>query len=166
MKIYTKVILIMALLLGATTLPAQNVKNMTEPEKQEMYQQKVREKLALDYSMPDYSIKKIDAKVMGSRLAKILESLCANYHQPHYLGMLNVIQSSQVDGLNYGRVKNIKLENVTKKDNEITICFNTTLESNSLNLKNSQLLFRFVDGVSEDTVTNDFYCSLCRYIKE
>lgn len=166
MKIFTKVILIMALLLGATTLPAQSLKNMTKAEKQEMYQQKVREKLALDYSMPDYSIKKIDAKVMGERLTKILESLCANYNQPHYLGMLSVIQSSQVDGLNYGRIKSMKLENVTKKGNELTINFITTLESNNLNLKKSQLLFCFVDGVSEDTVTNDFYCSLCRYIKE
>jgi hypothetical protein len=116
--------------------------------------------------MPDYSTKKIDAKVMGAHLANILESLCANYNQPVYLGSLSVIQSSQVEGLNYGRIKSMKLENVTKTGTELTIRFNTTLEPNNLNLKKSQLLFHFVDGVSEDVATNDFFCTLCRYIKE
>lgn len=98
--------------------------------------------------------------------AKILESLCANYNQPVYLGSLSVIQSNQVNGLNYGRVKSMKLGNVTKTDNELTIRFITTLEPNNLNLKRFQLVFHFVDGVSEDIATNDFFCTLCRYLKE
>ena len=116
--------------------------------------------------MPDYSTKKIDAKVMGERLAKILESLCANYNQPQYLGSLSVMQSNQIDGLNYGRIKSMKLANVTKIGDDLPIRYNTTLEPNNLNLKKSQLIFRFVDGVSEDPATNDFFCVLCRYIKE
>lgn len=80
--------------------------------------------------------------------------------------MLSAMQSSQVEGLNYGRIKSMKLENVTKPGNEFTIRFNTTLEPNNLNLKKTQLLFHFVDGVSEDTATNNFFCTLCRYIKE
>lgn len=126
----------------------------------------VRMTLALDYSMPDYSINKIDEKVMGARLAKILKTIAHNYTQPHYLGLLSIIQSSQVEGLNYGRIKSVKLENVTKTSNELTIRFKTTLEANNLNLKKSQLMFHFVDGVSEDIVINDFFCTLCRYIKE
>ena len=82
------------------------------------------------------------------------------------LGSLSVIQGCQVEGLNYGRIKNMKLENVTKTGNELTICFNTFLEPNSLNLKKSQLFFHFVDDVSKDPATNDFFCVLCRYIKE
>ena len=127
---------------------------------------KYREAIGLDCSMPDYTTSKIDAKVMGPRLAKILESLCANYTQPNYLGLLSVIQSSQVEGLHYGRIKSMKLENATKQGSELTIRFNTDLEPNRLNLKKSQLVFHFVDGVSEDTATNDFFCMLCRYIKE
>lgn len=103
---------------------------------------------------------------MGPRLVKILESLRANYTHPQYLASLSVIQCSQVEGLNYGRIKSMKLENVTKTGNDLTIRFNTTLEPNNLNLKKSQLLFHFVDGVSEDSATNDFFCTLCRYIKE
>ncbi len=89
-------------------------------------------------------------------MANILESLCANYNQPVYLGSLSVLQSSQVEGLNYGRIKSMKLTNVTKTGNELTIRFNTTLEPNNLNLKKSQLVFHFVDGVSEDMATNSF----------
>lgn len=141
---------------------AQRVTTTSDAERKEI----AKKTLALDYSMPDYSIKKIDARVMGAHLANILESLCANYNQPVYLGSLSVIQSNQIDGLNYGRVKSMKLENVTKTGNELTIRFKTTLEPNNLNLKKSQLLFHFVDGVSEDIATNDFFCTLCRYLKE
>lgn len=106
----TKIILTILLLLVTFVVSAQRVTTINDAEKKEL----AKKMLALDYSMPDYSIKKIDAKVMGPRLANILESLCANYNQPVYLGSLSVIQSSQVEGLNYGRIKSMKLENVTK----------------------------------------------------
>ena len=150
------------LLMTTVMLSAQRVTTTSEAERNEI----AKKTLALDYSMPDYSIKKIDAKVMGAHLANILESLCANYKQPQYLGSLSAIQSNQVEGLNYGRVKSMKLENVTKTGNELTIRFNTTLEPNNLNLKKSQLIFHFIGGASEDVATNDFFCTLCRYIKE
>lgn len=132
----------MLLLMTTVMVSAQRVTTTSEAERKEI----AKKTLALDYSMPDYSIKKIDAKVIGSHLANILESLCANYKQPQYLGSLSVIQSSQVEGLNYGRIKSMKLVNVTKTGNDLTIRYNTTLEPNNLNLKKSQLVFRFVNG--------------------
>ncbi len=54
-------------------------------ESQELYNAKVRESLALDYSMPDYSVRKIDVKVMGPRLASILTTLNEVYKQETYL---------------------------------------------------------------------------------
>ena len=96
----------------------------------------MREKLQLDYSMADYSTSKIDAKVMGPRLAKILETLCENYQQYMNLSALSVIQSSQVDGLSYGRIKTMKLDKVTKQGNEVVVHFATILDSNNFNLKN------------------------------
>lgn len=158
----TKILLTILILMATVMVSAQRVTTSSEAERKEI----AKKTLALDYSMPDYSTKKIDASVMGLHLAKILETLCANYTQPNYIGSLSVIQSSQVEGLNYGRIKSMKLENVTKTGNELTIHYNISLEPNNLNLKKSQLVFRFVDGVSEDTATNDFFCVLCRYIKE
>ncbi len=128
--------------------------------------EEIRERLALDYTMPDYSTTKIDSMVMGPRLAKILEYILDNYRQHIYLGKLSMIQCSQVDSLRYGRVKTLKLANVTKKDNELTISFDTMLEPNALNLKKSQLIFHFVDGVSDDILTNEFMYSIMSYIKE
>ncbi len=159
-----KHLLLLILLFGGTTIAFAQAD--TELNKQEQYKAEVREKLQLDYSVPDYSISKIDAKVMGPRLAKILETLCENYRQYMNLSALSVIQSSQVEGLSYGRIKTMKLNNVTKKDNEFIIRFNTKLESNNLNLKKSQIVFRFNEGVSEDVSTNDFFLNICRYIKE
>lgn len=166
-----KIILTLMLVLS-TTLSAQSHQSSHGTQPSAFSPQpsdrmaKYREAIGLDYSMPDYSVKKIDANVMGPRLAKILESLCANYTQHRHLNSLSLIQSKQVEGLNYGRIKTMKLEDVTKTGNELTIRFNTILEPNNLNLKKSQLIFHFIDGVSEDTATNDFFCTLCRYIKE
>lgn len=150
------------LLMVTVMVSAQKVTTSSDAERREI----AKKTVALDYSMPDYSVKKIDANVMGPRLAKILESLCANYTQHRHLNSLSLIQSKQVEGLNYGRIKTMKLEDVTKTGNELTIRFNTILEPNNLNLKKSQLVFHFIDGVSEDMATNDFFCSLCRYLKE
>ena len=150
------------LLIGTINISAQNA----EISKQEQYKREVREKLQLEYSMADYSTSTIDAKVMGSRLAKILETLCENYQQHTNLSALSVIQSSQVEGLSYGRIKKMKLDEVTKHGNEIIIRFNTKLESNNLNLKKSQIVFRFKEGVSDEISTNDFFSHICRYIKE
>lgn len=158
-----KTLIIIFLLMGVVTISAQT---NAEMNKQEKYKAEVREKLQLDYFLPDYSTSRIDVKVMGPRLAKILETICENYQQCMNLSALSVIQSSQVEGLNYGRIKKMKLDNVLKQGSEIIIRFNTTLESNNLNLKKSQIIFRFVDGVSDDVSTNDFFSNICRYIKE
>lgn len=44
-----------------------------------------REAIGLDMTVPDFSTKKIDAKVMGTRLAGILEYLLENYTQGRIL---------------------------------------------------------------------------------
>lgn len=69
--------------------------------------------------MPNYSTSKIDAKLIGPRLAKIIETICEYYQQYMNLSGLSVIQSSQIEGLSYGRVKKIKLNNVSTFKNEI-----------------------------------------------
>ena len=134
-------------------------------EKQELYNAKVRETLALDYSMPDYSVKKIDAKVMGPRLAYILTKLNEVYKQETYLYQLDFIQSEQIEGLNYTTIKGIKLDRVIKEGNNIKVQYITTLGMNSLGLKKGVLKFVFIDGVSDNRSINDLLCNICRYVK-
>ena len=152
------------LLFMAGTLSAQNT-ILTETEKQEQYKNEVREKLALDYSMPDYSISKIDPKVMGSRLAKLVDYICDNYQQYVNLSTLSQLQSKQIGNLNYARIQELKLDSVFKKDNEITVLFKTSLGPNSNNLKKANLSFSFVDGLSDSKDVNDYFISISRYIK-
>ena len=152
------------LLFIAGTLSAQKTK-MTETEKQEQYKNEVREKLALDYSMPDYSITKIDVKVMGSRLAKMIEYICDNYQQYVNLNMLSQLQGKQIGNLNYARIQELKLDSVFKKGNEITVLFKTSLGPNSRNLKKANLAFSFVDGLSDSRDVNEYFISISRYIK-
>ncbi len=135
-------------------------------EAKAQYEAQVRETLALDYSLPDYSIKKVDARVMGQRLAVILKAVNENYQQPKYLSRLSLMQKSQLEDMPYCTVKQMKLKKVEKQGNVITITYETVLEPNAMNIKKAQLVFRFVDGVSESNFVNDFFCGICRYIKE
>ena len=45
--------------------------------------------------------------------------------------------ATMVEGLNYGRIKSLKLGNVVKQGNELTIRFDIAFESNNLDLKKS-----------------------------
>ena len=120
----------------------------------------------LTNSMPDYSTNKIDAKVMGRRLADILTKFQDMTQSQTILGTLSVIQAHQIDGMIYCAVKKIKLNNVQKQGNTITIVYDTDLAENAKKLKKSKLTFTFVDGVSEDVATNDIFSNVCCYIKE
>lgn len=151
------------MLVSFTSISAQSSAELT---KEQQYKASVRQQLALDYSMPDYSTSSINPKVMGPRLAKMLEYIRDNYQQFSNLNALSMIQSNQVEGLNYGMIKKMKLKNVTKQGNEIRVVYKTTLEANNLNLKSALLTFSFDNGISEDKAANDFFSNISRYIKD
>ena len=151
------------LLLVATTLSAQQ---SADQDQQALYNAEVRSKLAIDYSMPDYKTSKISPKVMGPRLATLLEELCAKYKQSDNLSILSRIQSDQIDGLDYCTIEEMKLKEVSKSGNRITVLFDTKLDRNPLNIKKSNLVFTFVDGVSEQKLVNSLFTNLSRYLKE
>lgn len=141
-------------------------KNVSTAETKAQYEAQVRETLALDYSMPDYSTSRIDAKVIGPRLAAILKAVNENYQQPKYLSRLSLMQKSQIEDMPYCTVKKMNLRKVDKQGNVITITYETFLKPNSQNIKKAQMVFRFVDGMAESSSVNDFFCGICRYIKE
>lgn len=159
------ILITLPLLLGATNLSAQSSWR-TSSSMDEQYKAEVRRELQLDYSMPDYSTHKIDAKVIGSRLATILFKLNENYRQRINMDFLNIVLTNQIEGLSYAQIKKMKLDEVTKIGNTIMITYKTDLQPNNLGLKNAPLTFRFVDSVSDDKSTNDIFCMVCRYINE
>ena len=152
----------MFLLLGAANLSAQSTWTTTN---EAQYKSDIRQKLNLDYSMPDYTISKVNPKKMGPRLATILQELCAKYKQDFYLSALSMIQAEQIEGLNYCRIEKLGLVNVTKTGNTITIRFKTVLAKNPVGLKKSDLIISFIDGVSENKRVNSLFANICNYIR-
>lgn len=73
-----------------------------------------RERIGLDMTVPDFSTKKIDAKVMGPRLAGRLEYLLENFHQVIYESYFARILSEQHEALHnkYFDIKKMKLLSV------------------------------------------------------
>ena len=154
-------ILFTALLLVVSTVGFAQANNDNEE-----YKTRVRNALQLDYSMPDYSTSRINANVMGDRLAKIVKMTLEMCQNQSNLGSLSVIQSSSIEGVSYCSATNVKFAKATKQGNVITLYFNTKLAKNVKKIKKSQIVFQFVDGVAEDVAANDFFINVCRYIKD
>lgn len=150
------------LLLSAATLSAQSTWGTVSDDQ---YKSEVRSKLALDSTLPDYTTHKIDPKVIGPRLASILQELCTKYKQDSFLSLLSMIQFDQIEGLNYCRIEKMGIESVSKTGDTITIRFKTTLAKNPLDLKKSDLILSFVDGVSGNKRVNSLFSNICNYIK-
>ena len=146
---------------GATNTFAQSTWGTTSDAQ---YNADVRQKLSLDTTLPDYSVYKVDAKVMGPRLASILQELGAKYKRSDYLSTLSMIQADQIDGLDYCTIEKLGLVNVTKSGNTITIRFKTTLAKNPLDLKKSDLIMTFIDGVSDNKQVNSLFSNICNYM--
>ena len=158
-------IIISLLLLIAFSGMAQRVRPTVLTEEQK--KQEIREKINLDYSVPDYNVNKPDVKVMGWRLAKILQSLEKNYTQPVYNQMLSQIRNTQMEELRvrYLPIEKIKILNIQKQDSVITIKINTISKINKKKV-NYDVVFTFVNSVADIDLANDLFANIARYISE
>ena len=86
------------LLFSALSTSAQSVLGNNA---EEQYKSEVRDRLALDYSMPDYSVKKIDEHTIGHRLAKILLCFVEQYKDSFNNQILARIRSEKAGKPNY-----------------------------------------------------------------
>lgn len=123
-------ILTSLLMLSALSISAQTTAEQREEQKKAEY----REKIGIDLSVPDYDVKKPDAKVMGWRLAKILQSLEKNYNQEANNQMLMSIRAEQIDDnrVRYVPIDKIKIQRITKVGDEITIIVKTTSKNDNI----------------------------------
>lgn len=127
----------------------------------------MREKIGLNMTVPDFDTKKIDAKVMGSRLAGILNYLMENCQQGVYDRRLGQIASDQNEALEnvYLQLKKMNFVNAFKKDNEITILMRADLQKNAAYVKQTDITLHFVDGVSESDKVNELFSYISNYIQ-
>lgn len=132
----------------------------------DQYKSEVRQKLNLDSTLPDYHTCKIDPKVMGLRLTLLLQELCAKYKDSDKVFYISKILCQQIEGLDFCTIKDMKLDEVTKSSDTITIRFKTTLDKTPLNIKKSDLTISFVDGVSDIKYVNNLFMTICKYLND
>jgi len=157
-----KLFFTLLLLLVATTLSAQP----SGQSQDDNYTIELRQKLNIDYSLPDFSTSKLDGKVIGTRLALMLQRLQASYREAVNNQYLSKLVCEQNDGLNYVTIENLKIQKISKTGNVITIMSNAKLSKNPLGLKNTEICMAFTKGVSDNKAVNSLFSNLARYIKE
>ena len=151
------------LLLGATSLSAQSTSKSSLDSAQIA---EYRAKIALDYTMPDYTVKKIDDSKMGPHLANILRYFEENGKQGSLSSWMSSIISEQNESMKgtYMELKKLKLVRVSKTGNEITILYQVTLDAKGNQPSQAEMTFHFTDGVSESKKVNDLFSYICRYV--
>ncbi len=158
-----KTLLLFSLLLMVCGVAAQSTGQIDEKKMMDY-----RETIGLDYSMSDFDTNKINAKVIGSRLARLLYSLEVNYTQGYYNRTLASILAEQLEtpAYQFVSVTKIKTQKITKIGDEITILLKTTFTSPDLGKQNTILTLRFFQGISDSHFVNSLFYTLGNYLKE
>lgn len=132
----------------------------------EQYKSELREKLQLDYSMPDFSTSKLDPEKIGNRLSKMLSKLQDNIQDPVFNRKLSYIVCEQNPNLKYVTIDKFSIKNNSKSGYVITIKANAKLNKIGSNVKTAEIVMSFDNGVSNSQTINDLFSDLGRYVKE
>lgn len=134
---------------------------------EEAKRSKTRESIGLDLSVPDFDTKRIDANVMGVRLAGIIDYLMENYQQSVYERRLTSIVREQSNALEniFFQIKKTHFVHAFKKGNEITILMRTDLLKNAANRKQTDIIFQFKDGLSDNDKVNELFSYISHYVQ-
>ena len=124
-----------------------------------------REKIGLDYSMPDYSVTSIDEKKIGSRLTNILRYYEEANDQNMYRRKNATIlaEQNEVFEYSYPEIIKQKLVKIEKSADEITVVYKLWLDKNPANLKQVDIQYHFKDGVSESNTVNEMFSHMSHY---
>ena len=124
-----------------------------------------RKNIALDYSMPDYSVTSIDEKKIGSHLANILRYYEEVNDQNMFRRKIAAILVEQNEAFEYSSPEFIKqkLMKIEKSADEITVVYKLWLDKNPANVKQVDIQYHFKDGVSESYTVNDMFSHMSHY---
>lgn len=156
-----KFLAIILLGLSALTLQAQN--NYQEDDRQIVW---TRNRIGIDYSIPDFSTKRIDASIIGDHLADMLTLLRSQYKENAYYRRLISIMREQQDFLVTPEIKKFVITEITKKGDVITVQTKYTLTKNEESIKTLDIPFVFDKGVSESYSVNSLFMALSKDIQE
>lgn len=130
-------------------------------------QEEFRQKIGIDYSITDFDTKKIDGRVIGVRLAKILESLQKNYTQGTYNRQLANIryEATEDPKIRFLGIDKFKILSVKKEGTVITIRLNTMVKNDMKEKLSHEFDVVFDKGVSHSDKVNYLFSDLSRYIR-
>ena len=123
--------------------------------------------IGLDTTVPDFDTNKIDAKVMGSRLANLLNCLLENYDHESYELQIAQILGEQNESLQhlYYKIKKMQFAHASKQGDVMTVLMHVWPDKNIADVDQADLMFRFVDGVSDNQATNALFSYMSRYVE-
>lgn len=160
-----QILLTMLLLLGAGNVNAQV---WTVQRSDSAKQTEYRENIGIDMTVADFETKKIDEKVMATRLADILNYLMDNYNQGFYERQLAMMLGKQEESLKnlYFNIKKVKFLRATKQGGNIIAHLNVKPDKNTANVKQAELVILLKDGVSYNQSANDLYSRMNHYVQK
>ena len=122
--------------------------------------------IGLDTTVPDFDTNKIDSKVMGSRLANLLNYLLENYNKDSYELQIAQILGEQNESLQhlYYKIKKMQFAHASKQGDVMTVLMQVWPDKNKADVNQADMMFRFVDGVSDDQTTNALFSYMSRYV--
>ena len=125
-----------------------------------------RGRIGIDYSMPDFSTKRIDGSIIGDHLAEMLKFLKTNYKSGSCNGRLMSIVREQNDFVYPPQIKSLAIRKITKEGDVITIETRVTLSKNDEKINNLDFQFVFEKGVSNNWNVNRLFSYLSQASQE
>ena len=121
----------------------------------------------IDMTVPDYKTSKIDQKVMGWRLAKILNAIQKNYLQATYNRYLSAIRYEQTEDqrIRFANTDKLTFVSAEKVDSTILIKWHTYTKLDTKEKINYDITFRFVNGVPDSERVSSLFTDIGRYVK-
>ena len=157
-----QLLILLLLFIGAVTAYPQIRTVGSDSERIAEY----KKAIGLDTTVPDFDTNKIDAKVMGSRLANLLNYLLENYdHESYELQIVQILgeQNESLQHLYY-KIKKMQFANASKQGDVMTVLMHVWPDKNIADVNQADLTFRFVDGVSDDQAVNALFSYMSRYV--
>ena len=158
MKKLLIIIILMACAFGAQ---AQTAVQKEDPKVTEMRQQ-----IGIDYSMPDFKTKKIDGEIIGTHLAGMLNLLQKYYNDGTYNWKISAIVKEQIGMVSQVSVDKLKINEIIKVGDTVSIKMNTKLPKNSVGIKTADIVVVFKKGISESQAVNSLFSYLSRYVMD
>lgn len=125
----------------------------------------MRKDIGIDYSIPDFKTKKIDGEIIGTHLAGMLNLLQKYYNDGTYNWKLAAIVKEQKGMVSQVSIDKMKVTEISKKGDVISIIISTKLSKNSEGIKTADIVLAFNKGISDSQNINSLFAYLSRYVQ-